>query len=197
VVGTGREQARAAVLRHHPELRHDVLSGVLFGKVAPEPKAADCAQLGGVVQDAAADPGDLVEPLLVLRAVVAKVVEVGGVVESVADPCPGARGDDLREHGPVPELDRSLVRPVVADEAQPHDRGTHEAATGVADRADEAADQRRLEIDVVVQEQHVRRTGTVQERLAMLREAAARDVADQGDGMALGLEDTRQGDDLG
>ena len=173
VVGPGREQPRAAVLRHHPQLCDDVLAGVLDGKVGPEIEAADCAELGRVVEDAAADPGDLVEPVFVRRTLVPQSLEVRAVMESVTDPCPGARGDDLREHGPVPELDRPLVWLVVAQIAQPDDGGTDEAAAGATKRSDEAPDERRFEVDVVVQEQDIRGNRQREERLTMFSEATA------------------------
>jgi hypothetical protein len=197
VVGARREEPRATVLGHDPKLSHDVLAGVLLRQIAPEPEPADGAQFGGVVQHATTHPGDLVQPLLGVRAILAEVMQVRGVVESVADPCPGARGDDLREHGSVPELDRALMRTVVAHETQSDDRRTHEAAARVADRSDEPADQRRLEVDVVVEEQHVRGTGTVEERLTMFGEASTGHVADERCGVITDVEDAGRGHDFG
>ncbi|HET9084907.1 MAG TPA: hypothetical protein VFN41_10960 [Candidatus Limnocylindrales bacterium] len=197
VICARREQARAAVLRHHPQLRHDVLARVLRRQVPPEAEPADRAQLRSVIQHAPADPGDLVEAARVAPALVTQVLQVRGVVESVADPCAGPRGDDLRQHGSVPELDRALVRPIVVEEAQPDHGGAHEPAAGVPERPDEAAEQRRLEVDVVVQEQHVRRTGTFQERLAVFGKTSTRHVSDELDRVAVCLQDACHGGDLG
>ncbi|HET8784386.1 MAG TPA: hypothetical protein VFM38_02035 [Candidatus Limnocylindrales bacterium] len=194
--GTRREEARPAVLGHHSELGHHILAGVLLRQIAPEPEPTDGAEPRGVVEHATTDPRHLVQPLLGVRPLAAEVLQVRGVVEAVADPCPGARGDDLRKHGSVPELDRALLRPVVAHEAQPDDRGAHEAAAGVAERPDEPADERRLEIDVVVEEQHVRGTGTIEQRLAMFGEPTTGHVTDERDRVIPGLEDARRRRDL-
>src|SRR5690606_32826166 len=101
--------------------------------------------------------------------------------------------DRLRLDGPVPELDRLFVRTVIVDEAQSDQRAADEAATLLDDRRAQPFGEIGFDDDVVVEKQHVRREGLLEQELSLFREPAAREMAVDLDAVALRAQHAHDG----
>ena len=143
-----------------------------------EREAADVAALGGVVEDAAADPGDAVGARALAREgeALLQVVDVRGAVQAVALPRRCPRLHVLGLDAVLEELDRLLLPADIPEEAQADQRRADEPAAFPLDRRDEALDEVGLEDDVVVDEERVGGARLVEEELALLGHPSPREV---------------------
>src|SRR5438105_15165735 len=98
--------------------------------------------------------------------------EVGRIVKPVALPFLAPRQYALRPHRTLPPLERLLLRPLVLAVAQTDNSVAHEAAAFLTQGCDHALDYARFQDDVVADEKCIRRRDMVQEKLALLCQAA-------------------------
>ncbi|MDQ0735352.1 hypothetical protein QFZ50_001815 [Arthrobacter agilis] len=171
------------------------------GEPLPEVEASALHEGLPVEQDAAAHPGDAVQPPVAGwdGEVRGGVGQVRGVVQRPAREALGVRADPLRQHlvpGPQREPG-AFVGPAVAEIGQPLDRGPDESAAGRPQRPDHAVQRAGLEPDVVVEEEDEGRTRQSQEVVPVLGQSPAGQVPFEPDRPPLGLEDPHHRPDRG
>src|SRR3954449_10176942 len=150
-------------------------------QLAPEAEPSHRAELRDVVEDAATDPGDLVQPVAGTCAVgndrTPNVVEVRRVVEPVSLPLRRSRSHLFRTNLVVrPKLDPLLDRSNITEVRRTDERRADEPGPGPADGAEEPLEKVVLEEHIVVEEQRVGRASPLEQRIPVLSHAPARQV---------------------
>ena len=103
----------------------------------------------------------------------------------------------LRTHKAIPELHDLLMRPHVVAMRQPGREGAHESAALGAQRLQESLSHPGFHEHVVVEVEHGRGGGALQQEVALLGDAVDLRAAMPFDGPAADLDDAAQGlDDL-
>ena len=189
-VGARGKQARPAGMRQQPQLRGCFQAQRRHvASLTETRKSSSGAERRRVVEHAAADVGDPVQPVARSGQPFTEVLQVRAPVDAAARPCLGPDPDILGSDGTIPEFDRLLVDAVLASIAKVDDRGPNEPTARAPDSGHQPADQVGLEEEAVVDDEQIGSGHRLEQGLAASSQRGRRGKVGEPYSMAAGLED--------